>query len=351
VNQYARDVTFQRTASSYCRGLSRRRNDDPKGTTTVETTSRTPRMSLLRAIALELLVVALLIVAYRYGRMVIGHSSAEAFDNAGELIGWERALQLPNELAVQHLLLSSQWLARIANVYYATVHFPLTAAFLIWMFVRSREQYARIRISMAMLTGFALVIHAAFPLAPARMLDGLGFVDTAAMYGPNVYAQSPQDDSVANQFAAMPSLHFGWAVLVAIGIIRVGRSPWRWLWIAHPVITLLVVVGTGNHYWLDAAVAGGLIILSERVVNVWTAAGGRLRPVGISTAWFTITPLLGVTTFVSASVPTGRPAAVGQLPDGRGPPRSDRRTASLLGPLVAGMRRRRITSIRRAQLI
>jgi PAP2 superfamily len=256
----------------------------------VETTSRTPRMSLLRAITLELLLVALLVVAYRYGRMVIGHSSAEAFDNAGELIGWERALQLPNELAVQHLLLSSEWLARIANVYYATVHFPLTAAFLIWMFVRSREQYARVRTSMAMLTGFALVIHAAFPLAPARMLDGLGFVDTAAMYGPNVYAQSPEADSVANQFAAMPSLHFGWAVVVAIGVVRVGRSPLRWLWVAHPVITLLVIVGTGNHYWMDAAVAGGLIILSERAVRAWTTAGERIRPIGIGAAWSAIAP-------------------------------------------------------------
>jgi hypothetical protein len=247
----------------------------------VETTSRTPRMSLLRAITLELLLVGLLLGAYRYGRIVIGHSSAEAFDNASELIGWERALRLPNELAVQHLLLSSEWVARIANVYYFSVHFPLTAAFLIWMFVRSREQYARIRTSLAMLTGFALVIHAAFPLAPARMLNGLGFVDTAAMYGPNVYAQSPQADSVANQFAAMPSLHFGWAVMVAIGIVRVGRSPLRWLWVAHPVITLLVIVGTGNHYWMDAAVAGGVIILSERAVRAWTTAGRRVRPVGV----------------------------------------------------------------------
>jgi PAP2 superfamily protein len=248
----------------------------------VETTSRTPRVSLLRAITLELLLVGVLLGVYRYGRIVIGHSSAEAFDNASELIGWERALQLPNELAVQHLLLSSEWVARIANVYYFSVHFPLTAAFLIWMFVRSREQYTRIRTSLAMLTGFALVIHAAFPLAPARMLNGLGFVDTAAMYGPNVYAQSPQTDTVANQFAAMPSLHFGWAVMVAIGIIRVSRSPLRWLWIAHPVITLLVIVGTGNHYWMDAAVAGGLIILSERVVRAWSATGrARIRPVGI----------------------------------------------------------------------
>lgn len=247
----------------------------------METTSRTPRMSLLRAIGLELLVVGALIVAYRYGRLAIGHSSAAAFDNASDLIGWERALRLPNELAVQQVLLSSEWVTRVANVYYFAVHFPLTAAFLIWLFVRARDQYARIRTSMAILTGMALVIHAAFPLAPARMLDGLGFVDTAQMYGPTVYSQAPEADGVANQFAAMPSLHFGWAVVVAMGIIRVSRSPLRWLWVAHPVITLLVIVGTGNHYWMDAAVAGGLILLTEWAVRAWSAAGRRVRPIRI----------------------------------------------------------------------
>jgi len=125
---------------------------------------------------------------------------------------------------------------------------------------------------------------------------------------------------VANQFAAMPSLHFGWAVLVAVGIIRVARTPLRWLWIAHPVITLLVIVGTGNHYWLDAAVAGGLIILSERVINAWNTTGSGLRPVGINSAWLVLPPLLDSRP-VGASIPTGRPSVLRHLPDGRGPPR------------------------------
>jgi len=261
--------------------------------TSSSSSSRSRRVLLLRAVGLELVLVAVLLGAYRYGRMLIEHSPATAFHNAGQMVGWEQTLHLPNELVVQHLLMSSQWLARFANIYYFSVHFPLTAGFLVWMFIKSREQYTRIRTSMAMLTGFALLIHAAFPLAPARMLHGLGFVDTAAIYGPNVYATSPQHDSVANQFAAMPSLHFGWAVLVAVGIIRVARTRWRWLWIAHPIITLLVIVGTGNHYWLDAAVAAGLIIASERVINAWTTTSNGLhRPVSITTARPPITPVI-----------------------------------------------------------
>jgi hypothetical protein len=86
------------------------------------------------------------------------------------------------------------------------------------------------------------------------MRPDLGFVDTGALFGPNVYGP-PEGGSIANQFAAMPSLHIGWAVLVALGFIVAMRSRWRWLWILHPVMTILVVVGTANHWWLDGAVA------------------------------------------------------------------------------------------------
>jgi hypothetical protein len=74
------------------------------------------------------------------------------------------------------------------------------------------------------------------------------------LFGPNVYGP-PAGGSIANQFAAMPSLHIGWAMLVAIGLIAATRSRWRWLWLAHPIITILVVVATANHWWLDGIVA------------------------------------------------------------------------------------------------
>jgi hypothetical protein len=86
------------------------------------------------------------------------------------------------------------------------------------------------------------------------MRPDLGFIDTGALFGPNVYG-SPEGGSIANQFAAMPSLHIGWSVLVALGLIVAIRSRWRWLFVAHPIITILVVVGTANHWWLDGAVA------------------------------------------------------------------------------------------------
>lgn len=234
--------------------------------------------SLRWIVAGELVIVVGLFLVYEYARLLIGPSQAEAFRNADHVLGWERMLRLPSEHNIQDLLLVDDSIAKLANVLYANVHFPLTALFLVWLFARSRRHYFHLRTVLALMTGAALVIHNAFPLAPPRMLGGRGFVDTAQVFGPAVYNASPQAESVANQFAAMPSLHFGWAVVVAVGVIRAGRSPLRWLWIAHPTLTLLVIVGTANHYWLDAIVAGALLAAADFAVRHWSPARRLAQP-------------------------------------------------------------------------
>jgi hypothetical protein len=232
------------------------------------------RRTSVRVVMLELCLVAGLFLAYKFTRVLIDGSTADAFSNARRVLDVESALHLPSELGLQHLLLESDALTRLANAYYAGVHFPLTATFLVWLFVRHRSTYYRVRTRLALLTGLALVVHTLFPLAPGRMLEGAGFVDTAALYGPSVYG-SPQQDSLSNQFAAMPSLHFGWALLVAISVITLTRSRWRWLWLLHPAVTLTVIVSTGNHYWLDAAVAALLLVVAGRLVAAWEGTSPR----------------------------------------------------------------------------
>jgi len=142
------------------------------------------------------------------------------------------------------------------NCYYVTVHFPATIAFLVWVFAVRRHAYVTIRCWIAAVTIAGLVIHVLFPLAPPRMMPG--FIDTLDVFGPDIYTDDTSQ-SVANQFAAMPSLHFGWALIVAIGLGRLVRRGGRW-WLLHPIITLLAIVVTGNHYWADAAVAGALVV-------------------------------------------------------------------------------------------
>jgi hypothetical protein len=232
----------------------------PVQTGTVEAPDRSPGRPAVRRPrpVREILLIAALWTAYSIGRLAADGHVPEAFANAHRVWSLERFLHLPDEATIQHALFHSELLARTANTYYATVHFPATAAFLLWLYLRRPTHYLWARRALATLTATALVVHLLLPLAPPRMLAGSGLIDTAQRYGPSVYG-SPATDSVTNQYAAMPSLHVGWSLMVAIGLIVATRSRWRWLWLAHPAVTLLVVVGTANHYWLDGIVAGALL--------------------------------------------------------------------------------------------
>ncbi|MEU3216948.1 phosphatase PAP2 family protein [Streptomyces sp. NPDC006971] len=220
------------------------------------------RPSLVR----ELLLVVGFFALYKLGRRVANGHVEEAFHNAGRVWDLERAVRLPGEDVVQGLLLHDVTLVRLADTYYAVVHFPATLLFLAWLYWRRPRHYVWSRRVLAALTGAALALHLLFPLAPPRLLAEAGLVDTGQVYGPSVYGADPATDTMANQFAAMPSLHFGWAVMVAAGLIAATRTRWRWLWLLHPLVTLVVIVGTANHYWLDSIVAGALLAVACAVL-------------------------------------------------------------------------------------
>ncbi|HEU4946172.1 MAG TPA: phosphatase PAP2 family protein [Kribbella sp.] len=236
--------------------------------------SRTGR--ILREVAL----LAFLFLVYNAGRFMSAKHAGAAFTHADELIHLQTQLGLPSETDVQHAALRIPHLAQAANRYYAAVHFPLTALVLAWLLIRRPAAYPRARWSMAALTGLALIGHLIFPLAPPRMLPQDGWVDTGVLLGQSVYGPTT-DSGVANQFAAMPSLHVGWALMVAVFLIRHTSSRWRWLWIAHPVITFAVVVVTANHYWLDGLIATALaapLLLLLRTSPARRRYGSSSRP-------------------------------------------------------------------------
>ncbi|WP_258037896.1 MULTISPECIES: phosphatase PAP2 family protein [unclassified Streptomyces] len=226
-----------------------------------------PDTSVRPPLVRELFLVAGLFLVYKLGRLAANGHVEEAFHNAGHVWDLERVLHLPDEAAVQGLLLHSHTLVQAANTYYVTVHFPATLVFLVWLYLRRPRHYVWSRRVLAVLTGAALALHLLFPLAPPRMLPAADLVDTGRVYGPSVYGDTPADDSLANQFAAMPSLHFGWALAVAVGLVVATRSRWRPLWLLHPLVTLFVIVGTANHYWLDAVVVTALICVAYAVLR------------------------------------------------------------------------------------
>lgn len=214
------------------------------------------------------------IVAFLYGLWQLAGSVSVAsgrgaFQRARWIVRFERGW-LPSERDAQQLIVHSQLLTRTANWYYATMHFTVLGVLLLWLFIRHRDCYARIRNVLVLLTASCLLIQFV-PVAPPRLLPGLGFVDTAARYGESVYSIS---GITIDQLSAMPSVHVGWSLLVAWAVLTVSPSRHRWWVLAHPVLTVLVVVATANHFWLDGIVAALLLAASIAAVR-WSE---RLRP-------------------------------------------------------------------------
>jgi hypothetical protein len=227
-----------------------------------------------RPLFIELAGVMAAFVLYKAVRLVAQDQFDQAFTNASNVVGVERRLGIFNEVSLQRLVMHNPDLARLANRYYESAHLPVTALCLIWLYVRSPHGYLQTRRALVITSAAAMVIHVAYPLAPPRMLPNLGFVDTGNTIGPATYGTKGFFNSVANQIAAMPSLHFGWALLVAVAVVRCGRHRVRWLVVLHPVVTLLVIVVTANHYWLDGIVAGLLVGIAFGVLAVhslWTS--------------------------------------------------------------------------------
>lgn len=276
-------------------------------------------------------------LAYAAARGVTAGEWSTALDNADRLLRVQDALPLPPETWIQGHALSAPWLLKAANRFYLYVHFPGTVLFLAWTWARRRELFGRVRDALVLVTGCALVLHVAFPLAPPRMMPG--FVDTGAVYGPSPY--DLEAASAANQIAAMPSLHVGWALLVAIAAVAGLQSRWRWLLAAHPVLTTAVVVVTANHYWADGVVAAALVVgawsLVGRSGQRWRRPGSTVVDDGEVAAWPASPPL----PVARHPRPVGAAAAARQA-GGRGSGRCGRRPPPArrrLGPALVTRRR------------
>jgi lysylphosphatidylglycerol synthetase-like protein (DUF2156 family) len=218
-------------------------------------TPRAPR--LWREIAL----VAVFYGAYTLMRLVIPHDGPAAYAHAGQILRLEHTLGLDVELGLNRALLRAPGLARLANVFYATAHFAVTLTVLVWLYRRRPQQFRWLRTALMLATGIALIGFWVYPLAPPRFLGGHGFLDpVTALHSFGLYS-SPQAGSLANQFAAMPSMHAGWALWCAVAVLVTSRRPLiKAAAAVYPFVTIVVIFATANHYLLDA-VAGAVVTL------------------------------------------------------------------------------------------
>jgi hypothetical protein len=198
------------------------------------------------------------VIGVLYGLwQLAGELSGAGTDGAMRRGRWiehvDRYLPLPTEHSLQHAFLGDRLVIQTANLYYASMHMTIMLTFLIWLFVRHRDQYRPVRQVMAWTTLGCLLVQLV-PVAPPRMLTG--YHDTALEYGQSVYSNGLPID----QLSAMPSVHVAWAVIVGYYTYRISPSRWRVLGPAHAVLTILFVVITGNHWWLDGIVAVAILI-------------------------------------------------------------------------------------------
>jgi hypothetical protein len=257
-------------------------------------TSSAPR--LLREIALA----AAFYCAYTLVRLLIPHDEPTAYAHAAQILRLEHALGIDVELDLNHALLREPSLAKLANWFYATAHFAVTLTVLVWLYRRRPQHFRRLRTALMVATGIALVGFWLYPLAPPRFLGGRGFVDpVAALHSFGLYS-SPQAGSLTNQFAAMPSMHAGWALWCAVAVITLSGRPWvRAIATLYPIVTIMVIFSTANHYVLDAAAgvlitAGSLLLVGlvqqrkmtgiepvkdHKVTNKTTVSDGSPEPI------------------------------------------------------------------------
>jgi hypothetical protein len=204
-----------------------------------------------------------------------------AWSNSNRLVRLEERLNLFIEPRLQDVFMSSTWLIKGMNLYYTTAHFLVTVAVLVWLFVRRRPVYGHYRTILLVSSMVALVGYFAFPLAPPRLHYCNCVVDTLDVVGGSWSYYSNQIKHIANPFAAMPSVHMLWALWVAWVLHgQAGRRSLRMAGWSHAAITLVAIVVTGNHYWLDA-VGGALVLvagvfLMRRARRWWAARSQRV---------------------------------------------------------------------------
>ena len=180
--------------------------------------------------------------------------AGDALEHARQIIALEFALGIFIEPDVQRWVLSSEWLWRTFNFVYFWFDFPLIVAVGLVLFWRRRTEYMLLRDSLLVSGGLALILYFTFPVAPPRFLTEWGFVDTLAVFS-NLSYQAQSMRPFVNPYAAVPSLHVGWALLLVVAVFRATPALiWRGPIAAIFVLQLVAVVGTGNHFVLDGVV-------------------------------------------------------------------------------------------------
>jgi hypothetical protein len=213
-----------------------------------------------------------LYLAYSLTRLRFTAGYSDALHNAHRVLGAENSVVRDFDLPLNHAVISHALIGIPAAWYYATAHYLCTAAMLVWLWRRHPDAYARARAALVAITVIGLAVFVLFPVAPPRLLHGSAFVDGMARWSNFGFwgtgASAPRGaEHLTNQYAAMPSLHVGWALWCAWWTFKLSdKSRSRWTAWLHPLITAVVVVATANHYSVDVIAGVAVVLIGEILV-------------------------------------------------------------------------------------
>jgi membrane-associated phospholipid phosphatase len=212
----------------------------------------------------EPVIILLAYIPYFFARGHAVQNAQEAFDNASHLVRIETSLGIFEEISVQSATLSYDFLLHLFNVIYFYGHWPVIIACGVYLFIKNPRVYSITRNAFLISGAVALVLYAFYPVAPPR-LSTAGIVDTLAMTVPVSFDQS----RLVNPYAALPSLHVGWNLIIALGLfLGTQRVALRVIALMLPPAMLMATVVTGNHFFIDG-IAGGSLAIVAFLIALW----------------------------------------------------------------------------------
>jgi hypothetical protein len=227
----------------------------------------------------ELAIIAVGYWLYSRGRNAIPEQTSIAIRHGLSIQHLQDIVGLNFELSVNTWVAHHEWVAQVLDYYYATLHFAVTIGVLLWLFVKRPHIYRGARTVLFTLTLIALAGFALYPVAPPRLLPGYHYYDTVIMFHTWGSLADPEIASHSNQYAAMPSLHIGWALWAGIAVFMCARAMWvRALGLLYPFFTLIVIIGTANHYIVDAIGGVAIVVLAFGIQAMLSGHGAFTPP-------------------------------------------------------------------------
>ena len=209
----------------------------------------------------EVVIIALAILFYFLGRGLVENKVSAARENTYSIIRIERWLGIFREPEIQHWILQHDWLISVADSVYIYGHWPVVISTLVWLLLKHPDQFPAYRSTLLISGAIGLFIFVTYPVAPPRMFPDLGFTDTVTIHT-NAY-RVLQPPAFTNQYAAMPSLHVGWNLLMGIAIFRnTHYRVWRIFAVVMPLAMYVSTILTANHLIVDGIAGMVITVLS-----------------------------------------------------------------------------------------